>query len=217
MTGVSEPVYFADVTGTAGGPQATSRRELQRRETRERVYEAAIEHIARSGLGAADVGAITVAAGVARGTFYFHFPSKEHVLLELERREELWIVASLQRRAVPAGDLPAMLAAVVRQVRAAERRLRPRLFRNMLSIHFGGVSPDAGRLDGHPLAAFIVETVLEAQRSGRVRTEINAADVAVIFLTGLFAILATSDGPSRARDALLDTYVAAMLGGVERS
>ena len=36
----------------------------------------------------ADVGAIVAAAGVAHGTFYFHFPTKEHVLFELERQAE---------------------------------------------------------------------------------------------------------------------------------
>jgi AcrR family transcriptional regulator len=209
--------YFIDVAGAASAPQGTSRRELQRRETRERVYEAAVEEIARSGLGAADVGAIVAAAGVARGTFYFHFPTKEHALVELEHREELWVVAGLERRARPAGDLRAVLAAVVRRVRAAERRLGPSLFRDMLSIHFGAVSPDGGRLDEHPLAIFLVEAVREAQRAGRVRTEIDAGDVAVIFLTGLFAFLATGGGPSKARDALLDTYVATILGGVVRS
>jgi len=209
-------VYFAVMTGAAGAAQETSRRELQRRETRERVYAAAVEEMARAGLGAADVGAIATAAGVARGTFYFHFPTKEHVLVELEQREELRIVAGLERRTLPAGDLPAVLAAVVRQVRAAERRLRPSLFRDMLSIHFGAVSPEGGRLDGHPLALFILEAVRAAQRRGRVRNGIDAADVAAIFLTGLFAILATRGGPSRARDALLDTYVTTILGGVVR-
>jgi AcrR family transcriptional regulator len=178
------------------------------------VYEAAVEEIARCGLGHADVGAIAVVAGVARGTFYFHFPTKEHVLVELEQREEHWIVAGLERRAVRAGDLPAVLGAVVRRVRAVKRRLRPGLFRDMLSIHFGAVSSDGGRLGAHPLATFIVEAVREAQRTGRVKTALDAADVATIFLTGLFAILITRDGPSQARDALLDTYVATILGGV---
>ena len=205
------------MTAAASTARGISRRAVQRRETRERVYEAALAEIARSGLGAADIGAIADAAGVVRGTFYFHFQTKEHVLVELERREELRIVAGLERSAAPTRDLRAVLAAVVRQVRAAERRLGPRLFRDMLSIHFGAVSSGDGGLDRHPLATFIVEAVREARRAGRVGRELDATDVAVIFLTGLFALLATREGPGRARDALLDTYVTTILDGVARS
>ena len=43
----------------------------------------------------ADVGVIVKEAGVARGTFYFHFPTKEHVLAELERSEETRVAAQL--------------------------------------------------------------------------------------------------------------------------
>lgn len=202
------------MTGTASAPQAVSRRALQRDETRERVYEAALKEIARSGLAAADVGAITAAAGVARGTFYFHFPTKEDVLVALEQREELRIVAGLERRTASAGDLRAVLAAVVRQVRAAERRLGPSLFRSMLSIHFTPASADSVQLDNHPVAIFIVNAVREARRTGRVSAGVDAAEVALIFLTGLFALLTTRGGPSRKRDALLDTYVATILDGV---
>jgi AcrR family transcriptional regulator len=205
------------MTEAATASQTISRRALQRRETRERVYDAALAEIARLGLAAADIGAIAAAAGVARGTFYFHFETKEHVLVELERREQLRIVAGLERSAAPAGDLQALLAAVVRQVRAAERRLGPRLFRDMLSTHFGAVSSDDAGLDRHPLATFIVGAVRQAQRAGRVRTKIDATDVAVLFLTGLFALLATHDGPNRARDARLDIYVATILEGVVRA
>ncbi|HLY39395.1 MAG TPA: TetR/AcrR family transcriptional regulator [Candidatus Binatia bacterium] len=205
------------MAGAARALQAISRRTVQRRETRERVFEAALAEIARSGLAAADVGAIAAAAGVARGTFYFHFPTKEHVLAELERREELRIVAGLERRAVSEGDLPALLTAVVRQVRAAERRLGPSLFRDMLSIHFGATSPDGSRLDEHPVAVFIIEAARDALRAGRIASDRDPNDVAVIFLTGLFALLATRGGPSRVRDALLDTYVGTILQGVVKS
>ena len=173
-----------------------------------------MKEIARSGLAAADVGAITAAAGVARGTFYFHFPTKEDVLVALEQREELRIVAGLERRTASAGDLRAVLAAVVRQVRAAERRLGPSLFRSMLSIHFTPASADSVQLDNHPVAIFIVNAVREARRTGRVSAGVDAAEVALIFLTGLFALLTTRGGPSRKRDALLDTYVATILDGV---
>jgi AcrR family transcriptional regulator len=205
------------MAATASARQPTSRRAEQRDATRERVYRAALAGIARAGLGAADVGAIAAEAGVARGTFYFHFPTMEHVLVDLERREELRIVAALERRAVPKGNLRAVFAAVLREVRAAERRLGPSLFRAMLSIHFGATGPDGGRFDDHPLGVFIVEAVWEARRRGRVDTGIDPVDVAVIFLSGLFALLTTRGAPGRVRDAMLDTYVKVVLDGVVRS
>ena len=64
-------------------------REAQRRQTRERLYAVAIAEFKRTGMAAADVGVIAKEAGVARGTFYFHFPTKEHVLAEMERGEEV--------------------------------------------------------------------------------------------------------------------------------
>src|SRR6201997_5724672 len=63
-------------------------REAKRLQTRERLMGAAVAEVTRTGMAEADVGAIVAAAGVAHGTFFFHFPTKEHVLLELERREE---------------------------------------------------------------------------------------------------------------------------------
>ncbi len=66
----------------------SSTRETKRLQTRERLLGAAIAEFKRAGMAEADVGAIVAAAGVAHGTFFFHFPTKEHVLLELERREE---------------------------------------------------------------------------------------------------------------------------------
>src|SRR6202044_2864356 len=65
-----------------------SARETKRLQARERLLGAAIAEFTRGGMADADVGSIVTAAGVAHGTFFFHFPTKEHVLLELERREE---------------------------------------------------------------------------------------------------------------------------------
>ena len=74
-----------------------SAREAKRLQTRERLMGAAIAEFKRSGIAEADVSAIVAAAGVAHGTFFFHFPTKEHVLLELERREEERIAKQLDR------------------------------------------------------------------------------------------------------------------------
>src|ERR1700734_4499319 len=79
------------------GRAAVSGRDAQRQQTRQKVYAAALAEFKRTGMAAADVGDIAAAAGVARGTFYFHFPPKEHVLAELERHEEARLVAQLSK------------------------------------------------------------------------------------------------------------------------
>lgn len=56
-------------------------------QTQERLLGAPSAEFKRSGIVAADVGAIVAAAGVRHGTFLFHIPTKEHVPLELERGE----------------------------------------------------------------------------------------------------------------------------------
>src|ERR1700744_3401673 len=93
----------------ANGRAAVKGRDAQRRQTRQRVYAAALAEFKRTGMAAADVGDIAAAAGVARGTFYFHFPTKEHVLAELERAEEVRIAAKLATKKVGPGDLLALL------------------------------------------------------------------------------------------------------------
>jgi len=55
-------------------------RDEQREQTRRRVYEAALEVFRRDGLDCR-VDEIARQAGVSRGTFYFHFPTKDDVLL----------------------------------------------------------------------------------------------------------------------------------------
>src|SRR3954453_8340518 len=120
---------------SAEAAAAVGVREAQRLETRARVFGAAVAEIGRSGLAGADVSAIARAAGVVRGTFYFHFPTKEHVLVELERNEEVKIVAELTRARADDGDLQSVLTSLVRHVLEAERRWGPVVFRDMLGLH----------------------------------------------------------------------------------
>jgi AcrR family transcriptional regulator len=190
-------------------------REAQRLRTRARVFDAAVAAIGRSGLAGADVAAIAAAAGVARGTFYFHFPTKEHVLVELERAEELTIVAMLDTGTTDPDDLMSMLTLLVRQVVAAELRLGPVIFREMLGLHFSATRPVEDELAEHPLADFVIAAIGEAQTAGRVAPDADAGQLTVIFLTGLFALLATGVVASPDRNALLDRYVATIVQGME--
>ena len=190
-------------------------REAQRLKTRARLFDAAVAEIGRSGLADADVSSIVRAAGVARGTFYFHFPTKEHVLVDLERAEEAKIVAKLNTATVPRDDMASVLTLVVRQILAAERRLGPVLFRDMLGLHFSSTRPVGAQLGEHPLAGFVIAVIAEAQDSGRVPPDADPGQLGVIFMTGLFALLATSGPASRARTALLERYVVTIVDGME--
>ena len=106
-----------------------SARETRRLQTRERILGAAIAEFKRAGMAGADVDAIVAAAGVAHGTFFFHFPSKEHVLLELESREEARMAAEFARFLDEPHDLVAALTEVVHLVAGLEQRLGPLLFK----------------------------------------------------------------------------------------
>jgi AcrR family transcriptional regulator len=190
-----------------------SAREAKRLQTRERLMGAAIAEFKRSGIATADVGAIVTAAGVAHGTFFFHFPTKEHVLLELEHREEERIAKELGRFAASRHDLAASLKEAVRLVMGLERRLGAVLFKDFLALHFSQTRP-VDESKEHPVIVLVAQEIERAQGAGGVDPDVNPINSAVFFLLGLYALLTTThDWP--AQDAMLEDYVTRTLRGIE--
>lgn len=193
--------------------ERTSDRGSKGRQTRERLLGAAIAEFKRGGMAAADVASIVAAAGVAHGTFFFHFPTKQHVLLELERREEERIAKQLSRFAESKRDLPAILHEAVRLVLGLERRLGAVLFKDFLALHFSQTRP-ADESQQHPVIVQVAQEIERAQQVGRVAADVNPMNSAVFFLLGLYALLTTThEWPNRS--AMLDDYVARTLRGIE--
>lgn len=190
-------------------------REARRLETRARLFDAALAEIARNGIAGADVSSIAATAGVVRGTFYFHFPTKEQVLVELERNEETRIVAELVGARAEAGELISVLSLLVQHVQEAERRLGTVVFRDMLGLHFSSTRPGEDELSRHPLAEFLIDAISRAQDAGQVTPGADARDLAVFFLTGLYALLATGAHHSSTADAALSRYVTTIVKGME--
>lgn len=193
---------------------AASAREAQRLETRARLFDAAVAEIGRVGLGGADVSAIARAVGVARGTFYFHFPTKEHVLAELQHGEETRIVAKLEKRSPPP-DLESALSEVVTEVLVAERRLGETIFREMLGLVFSTSRPAEAQLGEHPLAEYVLAAMTHAQHEGVLSASVQPHELTIIFLNGMFALLTTLATTAGARKRLLDQYVKTMVTGME--
>src|SRR3984885_7607323 len=131
-------------------PDTATGREAQRRKTRARVLDAAIVEFQRAGANSADINAIVEAAGVARSTFYFHFPTKEHVLLELMSRDEDRLAEELSRFLDTPHDLPAVLRTIVELVLALESRWGASLFRDVIGIYFSPFRVEDEQWSRHP-------------------------------------------------------------------
>jgi AcrR family transcriptional regulator len=190
-----------------------SAREAKRLQTRERLMGAAIAEFKRSGLATADVGAIVTAAGVAHGTFFFHFPTKEHVLLELERREEERIAKQLDRYVEATRDLSSTMMESVRLILGLERRLGVVLFKDFLALHFSQTRPTDESKE-HPVIVTVAREIEHAQQRGEVDPDVNPTNSAVFFLLGLYALLTTThDWPGQS--AMIEDYVARTLRSIE--
>jgi AcrR family transcriptional regulator len=193
-----------------------SAHEIKRMQTRERLLGAATAEFKRSGLAAAEIGNIVAAAGVAHGTFYFHFPTKEHVLLELERREEARIANELSRvLASSSHSLRSALTETVRLVVGVEKRLGSPLYKDLLALNFSQTRPPADEPAKHPMIMLIVEEIERARDRGDADRDVDAFRSAVIFLLGLYALLtATYDWTSMQTTSMLDTFVSGSLRGM---
>jgi TetR/AcrR family transcriptional regulator, repressor for uid operon len=191
-----------------------SARETRRLQTRQRILGAAIAEFKRSGMAGADVGAVVAAAGVAHSTFYFHFPTKEHVLLELERREEARVAAQFARFLGGNHDLDTTLAEVTRLVLGLEQLLGRRLFKELLALHFSPSRPDSDGWTDHPVIVLLVREIERARGDGEIHPEVDAFYSATFFLLGIYGVLTTTDNIDT-RDTMLAKLVASAVRGLE--
>ncbi|MFE6862196.1 TetR/AcrR family transcriptional regulator [Nocardia sp. NPDC057668] len=190
-------------------------RAAQRLQTRRRILDAAVAEFKKTGATDGDIAVIVEAAGVARGTFYFHFPTKEHVLLELEQREEARIAKELGRFLASPHDLPAALTEAIRLIVSLERRLGPLLFKDLLSVHFSPTRPLDDTWREHPVIALVAEEIARAGERGEAQNAVEPYYSAVFFLLGLYALLTTTTGSKAVRTAALDSYILTTLRSLE--
>jgi AcrR family transcriptional regulator len=197
------------------GPSNASQRKKQRTETRKRVYEAALAEFRRVGFANAQIDRIARAAGVVRGTFYFHFPSKEHVLLELEQTLESEIaqrLADLGRESHPIRDA---LTGVIDGVLAGVAAIGDYgLMRDLLSVYVRRTPETAVAEQPFPLVEELEHVLAAAAERGELRDELPPDQLTHMFLTCIFgSLLARADSPAERRVAL-ESLVDVFLRGV---
>src|SRR5437588_9426362 len=74
-----------------------SRRERRSADIRERLFRSALHLFAKKGFAQTTVEDITEAADVGKGTFFNHFPSKDHILLAFGEMQLAKLEAAIDR------------------------------------------------------------------------------------------------------------------------
>jgi AcrR family transcriptional regulator len=191
-------------------PDTSTTREAQRRRTRARVLDAAIEEFQRAGTSSADINAIVEAAGVSRSTFYFHFPTKEHVLVELIRRDEDHLAEELSRFLDTPHDLPTVLTTIVKLVLALESQWGAGLFRDVTGMLFSSTQPEE-QWSQHPTFMLLAAEIERARHRGELYSDVDSYLSTAFFLTGLYALLSTNRELGPEREEVLGKFVASTL------
>lgn len=150
---------------------------------RVRLLEAAAEEFAGHGLAGANINRISVAAGLAKGTVYNYFPSKEALFLAVvqEACERVVRHAGRLAPATTRERLLAVLAADVELARENEAFARvmarealsgdPRLFQRIVSA-------------AEPFISQVEQILREGAERGEVRSDVPVSELALLF-TGL--------------------------------
>jgi AcrR family transcriptional regulator len=174
--------------GTDGPP--VSGRERKRLETRERIYEAAMLEFREVGFPAALVDRIVDRAGVARGTFYFHFATKEHVLLECVARQEVELIERLHAMGPPPQSVPEFLRRVLICM-LTDQEGDEELSREVLAMYVR--QPLDIRLSDQPLITEVLDYFIDAADRGAIRKDIPPEVLVIRFLGAVFHMMM---GPS---------------------
>ena len=179
-------------------PQRARSRERQREDTRQRIYDSAMEIFRRDGFEAARVDDVAKAAGVSHGTFYFHFATKDEVLIQCLRASEVRVVAAIDQVPEGAGLTPALEATCAHI--AAEWEGDPAIFRDvgLVALRYlfkgevaeitaeGSVAPAPGAPKSLTSAALVLRFRAAADR-GEVTRLLPAQVLSDLFLMNVFA------------------------------
>jgi AcrR family transcriptional regulator len=173
-----------------------SQRERQRVTTRNRLFDLCIEEFRRVGVEKTRIRDVVERAGVVAGTFYFHFPTKNHVLLELGNRCIAKVADQLPGSPGEPPELEDLLHTLAEATTVVEEELGdPELLQAAVSS-FQHPPADV------PLASTRLQAALRDCIAERVTSpdegQLSADELSIVILTAFFGALLL--GPEDPRD-----------------
>ena len=150
---------------------ALGKRETNKRARKEAIYQVAVELFRRQGFEATRVEEITEAAGVAKGTFFNYFPTKDAVLRYMGAREIGRLgVASLAGGSTSAvGNLKRFMAALATGMERDRELVKLIFARGMTAPDM--MCGDAGGFSVQPTTALLIR---RAQHLGEINRDLDA-------------------------------------------
>lgn len=109
-------------------------RERQWQLTHRRIRAAALAEFERVGVAAARVEHVCRAAGVTRPTFYAHFPSKDDVLIEMQKISAAHVAEEVTTRLAEAATLREVIDLLADGLFYATSLVSPRMRREIQSL-----------------------------------------------------------------------------------
>jgi TetR/AcrR family transcriptional regulator, cholesterol catabolism regulator len=197
----------------------TSRRQQQKEATARKIFEAAIQLFRDQGYEATTVEAITAAAGVAKGTFFTHFPSKDAVLEHIGQLQMGRIAADIAadsgfaERAAPA-QIRFVVGVMVAGIEHQPAELRMLTIELLARRSIFRVDPQGiGALD-----ALFEQIVAAGQARGELRADAPAARLATLVRGAYFlALFEWVQGPEQPLAPIVESHLGLVLDGIAHS
>jgi len=196
--------------------QTLSRRERKKLETRQALFDAALNLFREKGYDETTIEEITGRADVAKGTFFNYFPSKEAFLSELSA----WRFVQLHKMLDLGQGTPESPMARLKLLmqRFDEEFLRdwPILQRAMATRL--GHPPPSRRHAKRRIAGLLTNLVREAQACGEIRPDVEAelvSDLLLVSYLRRLAICAKEQGqvlPADDPERVIDLLMAGLAG-----
>ncbi len=165
----------------------TTRRVAQKEATREHLYAQAMRLFAARDYQAVSIEDIVREAGVARGTFYVHFPRKDDVLMEMIRRSDKHIVAKIA--AVELGKPLRLALQATCDGFADGWRDQRALLPYAGAVALRRIAEIPTERDQEPLRLALAPHVAAALAAGELRAGLPPQMLADLFLLDVFAAL----------------------------
>jgi TetR/AcrR family transcriptional regulator, fatty acid metabolism regulator protein len=169
--------------GTSVARSVSTKRELQREETWQKIHDTAMDLFTRKGFTRVSVEEICDKVGVSKGTFYYYFKSKDQVLLEeylkVDDFYQEWMERLSKKHKSPTGMLEEFTGMSFEYMNGLGVKI-------LKVIYHSEIDPVGKKSElasaSRPLYVIIEQLVREGQERGELRGDVNALVISALWV-----------------------------------